>query len=59
MSESFWRAVSEQRYLEQTGKAELRRKQEEYYTRERDRLLREQLGDDCPSPYRDGRGQDD
>lgn len=52
MSGSFWRAVSEERYLKQSGEYDRRKRADEENQRIADRKQREAMGDDHPNRSR-------
>lgn len=52
MAESFWRAVSEQKYLKESGEYDRRKRENEEDQRRADRRQREAMGEDYPSKGR-------
>ena len=52
MADNFWRAVSEKRYLKESGEWQRRKDADERDQRNADSKMKRDMGEDCPSPYK-------
>ena len=54
MSRSFWHAVREERYLKKSGEWQRRKDADERDQRNADSKIKQDMGEDCPNPYKSG-----
>jgi len=54
MANNFWRAVSEERYLKESGEWQRRKDADERDQRNADRKIKQNIGEDYPNPYKSG-----